>query len=207
MIAFLRGRIMDADYSSCVVETGGVGYLVHIPVSTFEKLPAVGGETELFIRTQVREDAITLFGFAAKEERNLFDLLVGVNMVGGKLALAILGAMPVDTFCNAVDSGDIKMLSRIPGIGKRTAERLVVELKDKLASVIAAGTVPIAKTPGISSPAAAAAADALAALEQLGFKSDAASKVVRTLVESLPPDEVTVEKLIMMALAELNSGR
>jgi Holliday junction DNA helicase RuvA len=206
MIAYLRGRLLESDTSSCVVETGGVGYLVQIPVSTFEKLPAPGGDTELFIRTQVREDAITLFGFAAREERNLFDLLISVNMVGGKLALAILGAMPVDTFCNAVNSGDVKMLSRIPGIGKRTAERLVVELRDKLASVIASGTIPIAGTTGISSGTAAAAADALAALEQLGFKSDAAAKVVRSIAEKLPAGEAAVENIIMLALAELNTN-
>lgn len=207
MIAFLRGNIIDSEPSSCVVETGGVGYLVQIPVSTFEKLPPPGGEVELFIRTHVREDAITLFGFVSKGERNLFDLLVGVNMVGGKLALAILGAMPVDTFCNAVNSGDIKLLSRIPGIGKRTAERLVVELRDKLASVIEPGALPVSGGAAVPSGAAAAAADALAALEQLGFKSDAAGKAIRHLVESLPAEEATVEKLIMMALAELNSGK
>ena len=137
MIAYLKGELLEADFNGCVVVAGGVGYLVQIPLSTFEKLPRPGETAELFIRTLVREDAIVLFGFVTREERALFDLLVSVNMVGGKLALAILGAMPVDTFCAAVRAGDIKMLSRIPGIGKRTAERLVVELRDKLGSISA----------------------------------------------------------------------
>ncbi len=203
MIAYLKGELLEADFNGCVVVAGGVGYLVQIPLSTFEKLPRPGETAELFIRTQVREDAIVLFGFISREERALFDLLVSVNMVGGKLALAILGAMPVDTFCAAVRAGDVKMLSRIPGIGKRTAERLIVELRDKLGGISASA----APAPGAGPEVSACFADALAALEQLGFKGDAAGKVLRGIMEKMPPEECTTEKLLMLAIAELNTGR
>lgn len=205
MIAYLKGELLEADFNGCVIAAGGVGYLVQIPLSTFEKLPHPGETAELFIRTQVREDAIVLFGFASREERALFDLLVGVNMVGGKLALAVLGAMPVDAFCGAVGAGDVKMLSRIPGIGKRTAERLIVELRDKLGGIApSSGAVPVS---GAGPEVSANFADALAALEQLGFKADAAGKVLRGIMEKTPPVECTTEKLLMLAIAELNSGR
>ena len=135
MIARLTGIVAESGFSGCVLDVHGVGYEVAIPVSTFEKLPQPGGEARLFIHTQVREDAIQLFGFATVEEKNLFRQLLNVSGIGGKLALSVLSAMPVQNFCAAVQSSDVKSLSRIPGIGKRTAERLVVELKDKVTSV------------------------------------------------------------------------
>ena len=132
MIARLRGELIESTFTDCVIEAGGVGYEVLIPVSTFEKLPRPGAEATLLIHTQVREDAITLYGFATAAERDLFRRLIGVSGVGGKLALNILSGMPVETFRAAVAGGDVKLLSRISGIGKRTAERMVLELHDKL---------------------------------------------------------------------------
>ena len=144
MIARLRGILLESSYTACVIEAGGVGYEAAIPLSTFEKLPRTGEEASLFIHTQVREDAISLFGFATAEERALFRLLIGVSGIGGKLALNVLSAMPTAAFCQAVTSGDIKMLSRINGIGKRTAERLVVELKEKLSDFSSPAGLPAA---------------------------------------------------------------
>ena len=195
MIARLRGELLESSFTGCVIEAGGVGYEILIPVSTFEKLPHPGSEAVLLIHTQVREDAITLYGFATAGERDLFRQLIGISGVGGKLALNILSGMPVETFRAAVTGGDIKLLSRISGIGKRTAERLVVELKDKLSGIDPAAAPPQANSAG---------ADAAAALEQLGFRKDAVNKTVNALLAELPANECTTENLIRAALLRLN---
>ncbi len=201
MIARLTGILAESSFSSCVIDVHGVGYEVAIPLSTFDKLPHPGGEVQLLIHTQVREDAIVLFGFATLEERELFRQLINVSGIGGKLALNVLSAMPVGTFCSAVASGDIKALSRIGGVGKRTAERLVVELRDKLAS---GGPGSIFATAADSAPELAAASDAALALEQLGFKRDAIDKTLKTLLAELPKAEQTVDTLLRQAITRLN---
>ena len=119
MIARLSGTLIESSFTSCVVDCGGVGYEVQIPVSTFDKLPQPGEQVVLKIHTAVREDAITLFGFASEEERKLFRLLIEVSGIGGKLALNVLSSTAVTTFCAAVGASDVKALSRINGIGKR----------------------------------------------------------------------------------------
>ena len=194
MIARLTGIVAESGFSGCVLDVHGVGYEVAIPVSTFEKLPQPGGEARLFIHTQVREDAIQLFGFATVEEKNLFRQLLNVSGIGGKLALSVLSAMPVQNFCAAVQS-----LSRIPGIGKRTAERLVVELKDKVTST---GAASVFASPGENAPATAVG-DAALALEQLGFKRDAIDKVLKALASELPPAEQSTENLLRQAIIRL----
>jgi Holliday junction DNA helicase RuvA len=196
MIGSLTGIIDDSSFSQCVIDVNGVGYEVEIPLSTFDKLPQPGNKTKLLIHTQVREDAITLFGFATPEERELFRVLINISGIGGKLALNILGAMPVQNFCSAVDSGDVKALSLINGIGKRTAERIIVELKGKL---------PESSTPGAAAIANAGAntSDAALALEKLGFKRDAINKALGELVTELPPEQQTTENLTVQALAKL----
>ena len=196
MIGSLTGIIDDSSFSQCVIDVNGVGYEVEIPLSTFDKLPQPGNKTKLLIHTQVREDAITLFGFATPEERELFRVLINISGIGGKLALNILGAMPVQNFCSAVDSGDVKALSLINGIGKRTAERIIVELKGKL---------PKSSTPGAAAIANAGAntSDAALALEKLGFKRDAINKALGELVTELPPEQQTTENLTVQALAKL----
>ena len=177
-------------------DINGVGYEVEIPLSTFDKLPLPGNRAKLFIHTQVREDAITLFGFSTTEERELFRTLINISGIGGKLALNILGAMPVQNFCAAVSNGDVKALSLINGIGKRTAERIIVELKGKL---------PETSTGGASLPAMSSAntSDAALALEKLGFKRDAINKALGELVTELAPEEQTTENLTVKALAKL----
>ena len=196
MIGSLTGIIDDSSFSQCVIDVNGVGYEVEIPLSTFDKLPQPGNKTKLLIHTQVREDAITLFGFATPEERELFRVLINISGIGGKLALNILGALPVQNFCSAVDSGDVKALSLINGIGKRTAERIIVELKGKL---------PESSTPGAAAIANAGAntSDAALALEKLGFKRDAINKALGELVTELPPEQQTTENLTVQALAKL----
>jgi Holliday junction DNA helicase RuvA len=195
MIGMLTGILTEKDFSSCLLDVSGVGYEVLIPLSTFDKLPLGEEKVTLFIHTAVREDAITLFGFASREEKKLFQQLINVSGVGGKLALNVLSAMPAANFCAAVASGDVKTLSRINGVGKRTAERLIVELKDKLDNLD-----PAAKAPAANSDAA----DAAMALEQLGFRKDAVNKVINALVAELPEAERNTENLIRAALLRLN---
>lgn len=199
MIARLRGTLLESTYTACVIEAAGVGYEAGIPLSTFEKLPHPGEEVSLYIHTQVREDAITLYGFATQEERSLFRLLLNVSGIGGKLALNVLSAMPAANFCQAVTSGDIKMLSRINGIGRRTAERLVVELKEKLGDF--SGPVGITAVP---QEVAGAMNDAALALEQLGYKRDEVDRVLRKLSAELPDDGTGCENLLRKALQMLN---
>ena len=200
MIARLTGIVAESGFSACVLDVHGVGYEVAIPVSTFEKLPQPGNEVTLHIYTQVREDAIVLFGFATPEEKNLFRQLLNVSGIGGKLALSVLSALPVANFCAAVQSSDVKTLSRIPGIGKRTAERLVVELKDKVTST---GAASVFASPGTAA-AATAVGDAALALEQLGFKRDAIDKVLKALTAELPAAEQSSETLLRQAIIRLN---
>ena len=195
MIGSLNGIIDESSFSQCTIDVNGVGYDVEIPLSTFDKLPLPGNKAKLFIHTQVREDAITLFGFATAEERELFRTLIGVSGIGGKLALNSLGARPVQNFCAAVSAGDVKALSLINGIGKRTAERIIVELKGKLPEC--ANTAAVAAMTGTN------ARDAALALEKLGFKRDAINKALGELVSELPADEQTTENLTIQALAKL----
>ena len=196
MIGFLRGKLLMSDFTSCVVDVNGVGYDVLIPLSTFDRLPQPGGDVELFIHTQVREDAITLFGFATEGERKLFRLLINVSGIGGKLALNVLSAMPTENFNSAILSGDIRALSRINGIGKRTAERMVVELKDKIGDYFTADPAALSISP--------ASSDAALALEQLGFKRQAINQALKELCTSLPANEQTSENLLRQALLKLN---
>ena len=200
MIARLSGTLVESSFTSCVIDCGGAGYEVQIPVSTFDKLPQVGEQTVLRIHTAVREDAITLFGFATDEERKLFRLLIEVSGIGGKLALNVLSATSVTTFCAAVGASDVKALSRINGIGKRTAERIIVELRDKLNSGLG-GDIAVATA---SPESASAINDVALALEQLGFKRDAIDKVLKTLAAEFPEGEIDGEKLLRNAIRKLS---
>ena len=195
MIGVLSGKVIEKEFNSCLIDVNGVGYEVLIPLSTFDRMPLENEPMTLYIHTAVREDAITLFGFAEKSERKLFRQLIGVSGVGGKLALNVLSAMPSSSFCAAVAAGDVKSLSRINGVGKRTAERLIVELKDKLSDIDPAAAPPVDNS---------AAADAAAALEQLGFRKDVVNKTVNALLAELSAAECTTENLIRAALLRLN---
>ena len=196
MIAFLSGILAESSASSCVVDVNGVGYEMLIPVSTFEKLPHPGEKVKLLVHMQVREDAITLFGFYSAEEKQLFCKLIDVSGVGGKLALNVLSTMPAGNFSSAIASGDVKAISRISGIGKRTAERLIVELKGKLDLTGSSDGVSVL-------PSNEAVNDAALALEQLGFKRDAINKTLNTLSAEIPVDEQTSEKLLRAAIMKL----
>src|SRR5689334_19752024 len=132
MIAHLRGRLIAKHPNQAIVEAGGVGYDVTISVPTFSDLPAAGAEVSLFVHTHVREDALALFGFLRAAEKQLFEKLISVSGIGPKLAITILSGMETNAMVAAIRGNDIAKLTRIPGIGKKTAERMVLELRDKL---------------------------------------------------------------------------
>ena len=203
MISRLHGTLIERDFTEVVIDVNGVGYSVSIPLSTYDKLPPLNAEVTLFTVLAVREDNMQLFGFATKEERTLFNLLTAtVSGIGPKLALNVLSCISIDGFIRAVSESDVKALSKINGIGKRTAERMVLELKDKLGSLSA---LSAASSGGAATTVheTQAIADAKAALESLGYKRDVAEKAVKELVAKEP--NASAEQLIRKALALLNS--
>src|ERR1700738_3054805 len=168
MIAQLRGTLADKRPNQILVDVGVVGYLVHIPVSTFYALGELHSNVTLLVHTQVREDAISLYGFLSSREKHLFELLISASGVGPVLALKILSGMSVDDLVPAVRAGDLVRLTRIPGVGRKTAERMVVELRDKLAAMEISGA---ARQPARTS---GTAADVVSALLNLGYEQQVA---------------------------------
>lgn len=169
MIAHLRGRLISKHPNQAVVEAGGVGYDVTISVPTFTDLPPSGNEVALHIHTHVREDAIALFGFLRPEEKQLFERLISVSGIGPKLAITILSGMPATEMVGAIRGNDVARLTRIPGIGKKTAERMVLELRDKLEQFGAAPAAP---------PMTPVEDDVLSALVNLGYQRAAAERAL-----------------------------
>lgn len=203
MIARLSGKLADINFTQCIIDVHGVGYQIFIPMSTYDKLPREGGDVSLFICTQVREDAISLYGFSTMPEKQLFEILIGTTGVGPKLALSILSSMPVESFSSAIINSDLDVIKRISGIGKKTAERLIVELKDKLSKV--ALPRDDSSRVVVSDEKAFAMEDAITALEQLGFKRETVRKTLEKIVNSIPSEEATSENFIRKALQALNS--
>jgi Holliday junction DNA helicase RuvA len=170
MIAHLRGRLLAKHPNQAIVETAGVGYDVTISVPTFSDLPGVGSEVALHIHTHVREDVIALYGFGRTGEKQLFEKLIGVSGIGPKLAITILSGMAAEEMIAAIRGNDLARLTRIPGIGKKTAERLVLELRDKLP----AGGPELSVVSGRN----AVEEDVLSALVNLGYQRISAEKAV-----------------------------
>jgi Holliday junction DNA helicase RuvA len=199
MITYLEGTLREVLPTQVVVEVHGVGYEVLIPLSSYDRLPQAGQPVRLLTHLQVREDAHILFGFASSEERDLFRLLVTrVSGVGPKLALAVLSGMDVMRFKAAVVDSDIGSIAKISGLGKKTAERIVLELKDKLGVAAAWEAASADKAP---SPEARAANDAVLALIALGYKQVDAAKAVREV--ALRNREAGTEELVRLALKSL----
>jgi holliday junction DNA helicase RuvA len=195
VIAQLHGRILSKDPQEVVVDTGGVGYRVFIPVSTFYRLPEAGEETRLRIHTHVREDALALFGFLTEVEHSLFEKLIGVAGVGPKLAVTILSGMEAPDLVEALRAGDVPRLVRIPGVGRKTAERLVLELKDKLparAPSLDPGPAPAPSTPR---------EDVLLALVHLGYSRPEAERGADRALREQP--EGRFEELLRLSLRSL----
>ena len=174
MIAHLRGKLLAKHPNQAIVETGGVGYDVTISVPTFSDLPAIGGEVTLHIHTHVREDLIALYGFLRPAEKRLFEKLITVSGIGPKLAITILSGMAADEMVNAIRGNDVARLTRIPGIGKKTAERMVLELRDKLPTE---GVAESAVIPAMG----AVEEDVLSALMNLGYQRAAAERALASV--------------------------
>lgn len=192
MIGFLTGKIISSKPTKVVLDVNGVGYIVGISINTFEKIS--GKETaSLFIHTSVKEDSISLFGFYSESEKEMFELLITVSGIGPKIALSLLSGIQTDDLKNAIQSSDISRIIAVPGIGRKTAERLVLELKTKVDQVKDEGTIAIPLS--IKS-------EAVSALSTLGYNSKIADNLVRNILQTQPT--FTLEELIKKALSELN---
>jgi holliday junction DNA helicase RuvA len=192
MIGYLSGKIISLKPTRITLDVSGVGYVVNISINTFEQI-SDKDSADLFIHTNVREDSISLFGFYTETEKEMFELLISVNGIGPKLAISILSGILVDELRRAIMSGDISRIVSIPGIGRKTAERLVLELKTKISSV---SSEEEAKIPfSIKN-------EAIAALTTLGYNLKQAEKSVRDIISADP--NVTLEDLIKKALGSLN---
>lgn len=197
MIGRLRGLLAEKQPPHLMVEAGGVGYELEMPLSSLYRLPAIGEPVTLYTHLVVREDAHLLYGFAERRERELFRELIRLNGVGPKLALALMSALEVDDLVRCVQQDDLKALTRVPGVGKKTAERLLVELRDRFTAwETQPGVIALALEPTRSAPVSSAESDAVSALTTLGFKPAEAARAVAAVLE----DGLSSEELIRRAL-------
>ncbi|MDA8164580.1 MAG: Holliday junction branch migration protein RuvA [Desulfobacteraceae bacterium] len=202
MIACLRGALFAKAPEGLVIDVGGVGYQVHVPRTYDDLLPAVGEEVFLHIHTDVREDAITLYGFSDLDEKRMFLLLLGISGVGPKQALNILSGLSAADLARAIGADDIGRLTRIPGVGKKTAERLCLELKDKVRFL---PERPEA-APAAPEPADQRTADAVSALVNLGYPPARAQEAVKAVQRRTPSEQfagMRIEELLRQALRSL----
>ena len=197
MIAHLRGRILDKHPNRIVVDVNGVGYDVAVPLSTFYGLGEPGAEIALRVHTHVREDALLLYGFATALEQELFERLIGISGIGPKVALAVLSGIEPLELVRAIERGDLARLTAIPGVGKKTSERIVLELRDRLPRAqvmagVAAGAAP--EPPAVRD-------DVLSALMNLGYHRPLAEKAVDAAIKTTP--DGGFERMLKQALREL----
>jgi Holliday junction DNA helicase RuvA len=197
MIGFLRGRIADKTPNTLIVDVQGVGYEVHVPLSTFYDAGDIGAEITLRIYTHVREDTLQLYGFLTELERHLFERLIGISGIGPKLAIAVLSGMDPRELVASVQRGDVARLTGIPGIGKKTSERIVLELRDRLAQL--PGGAPADAAP--SNGADRVRGDLLSALQNLGYHRPQAEKAIDTTLQTM--SNPTFEHALKAALREL----
>ena len=199
MIAHLRGKIFDKHPNRIVVDVNGVGYEVFVPLSTFYGIGEPGADLSLRIYTHVREDALTLYGFATLLEQELFERLIGVSGIGPKVALAVLSGIEPQELVRAIERGDLVRLTAIPGVGKKTSERIVLELKDRLPRAHAASAAT-----GVAVAAPVLRDDVLSALVNLGYHRPLAEKAVDAAIKTLgsSPD-AGFERMLKTALREL----
>src|SRR5256714_4059262 len=192
MIAHLRGKLIARHPNQVIVDAMGVGYDVTISVPTFSELPPAGSEVSLHIHTHVREDQIALYGFLRPEEKHLFEKLISVSGIGPKLAITILSGMPTDEMTSAIRGNDVARLTKIPGIGRKTAERMVLELRDKLPPV---GTDQVHVLPSLT----AVQEDVLSALMNLGYHRATAEKALNTIEKNGSFDAMFRAALALMS--------
>ena len=197
MIAFLRGRVLDKSPNRIIIDVNGVGYEVHVPLSTYYDIGDAGSDVSLHVHTHVREDALQLYGFLTPLEQLLFQRLIGISGIGPKLAVSVLSGIGSRELVTAVQQADLARLTRIPGVGKKTAERIVLELKDRL------GDVPAAPDTAGARPSAGdrLRSDLVSALENLGYHRPLAEKAVDATRK--PDIDATFEDALKSALREL----
>lgn len=195
MITFLEGALVEKEPTRVAVNVQGVGYEVFIPLSTYDRLPTRGAPVRLLTYEHVREDTHALYGFSTEEERRLFLLLIGVTGIGPRLALAALSGLSVRDLTAAIAQADVKRLSSVPGIGKRTAERMIVELRHRLTAAEAMEALT-----GAASESDARLRDAILALISLGYKQAEARKMIQATLSKITP-EASVEEIVRKALA------
>lgn len=198
MIAALEGRLTEKHPSRIVVDVQGVGYEVHVPLSTFYELGEPGSDVSLRIHTHVREETLALFGFASTLELQLFERLISVNGIGPRLALTALSGIEPPELVRSVQQGDVARLTGIPGVGKKTAERMVVELRDNLPNIASADTVPASLIKGEADDLRG---DVISALLNLGYHRQLAEKAIKTALKG--SDDLVFEDLLRQALREL----
>jgi Holliday junction DNA helicase RuvA len=199
MIGQLRGRLAEKRPNQVLVDVGGVGYIVQVPLSTYAALAELHTEVNLLIHTHVREDTLALYGFVSAREKHFFELLISASGVGPALALKILSGMSVEELVPAIRSGDLVRLTKIPGVGRKTAERIVVELKDKLEAVAIESEKPAAASP------AGVEADVVSALVNLGYDTRAAEDAAADGKREAGANNF--EKLLRAALQALSAPK
>ncbi|HEX8287973.1 MAG TPA: Holliday junction branch migration protein RuvA [Pyrinomonadaceae bacterium] len=207
MIAYLSGKLLEKQANTVIVDVGGVGYEVTIPLSTFYELGEVGDDVQLRIFTHVREDALQLFGFKTEREKLLYLKLISVQGIGAKSGITMLSGMNADEIIVAIRTDNLTRLTAIPGVGKKTAERLVIELRDKLNDLTsAASQQQLTSVSGSASPASVDTVydDALSALINLGYQRNAAEKALKQAVQD--GTEMSVQKLLRKSLQFLAKG-
>ncbi len=196
MIGRLTGRLAEKAPEQVLLDVGGVGYLLHIPLSTFYELPEPESPTSLFVHTHVREDTLALYGFLTERERSLFLLLLTVNGIGPRVGLTVLSGMPPAELVEALHKQDVRRLMSVPGVGKKTAERMVLELADKAAKSAA--------PPAAGAPVSVAADDVISALVNLGYRRAEAERVVEGISRSNAPADFG--DYLKAALKKLTGG-
>ncbi len=199
MIARLSGILVEKSVTQCVVDVHGAGYRIVVPLTTFYELPEIGQPVVIHVHTHVREDAIHLYGFHDREEQAVFQLMISVSGIGPKLAINILSGIAAGELIRAVMEDDLKRLTGIPGVGKKTAERMILELKDKVAK-LDRGTVPVGTV--LPKTGAQVKEDALSALVNLGYKGSAVKEVVDGIMKEAP-EPPSLDQLLKLALRTL----
>jgi len=195
MIGYLTGKIISKKPTQILLDVNGVGYLINISITTFEKLPADAEMVSLFTYLAVKEDSLDLYGFFTIAEKDMFKMLISISGIGPKLGQSILSGIEIEDLKEAIKTGNVARIISIPGIGRKTAERLIVELRDKVESLGAGVEFALTGAPSVRN-------DAVAALASLGYNQKNSEKIVRDIITSSP--NIAIEDLIKEALAVMN---
>ena len=210
MIAYLEGKLAEKGPTHAIVLAGGVGYRLFVPVSTYYELPPEGDDVALRVHTHVREDTLSLYGFYTRREEMLFEQLISVAGVGPALALKVMSGLEPDALIDSIRQGDRRRLNAIPGVGKKTAERLILELRDKMPSLGLSGSPPESPQP-VSDPRERLAEDLLSALDNLGFPRPAAERALMEVLGSRTGEaqeqKLQFESALKLVLRKLSGGR